>query len=71
MVFVLNWLPCMHCTICLQVLYISMDKFLQGLFVLANDPNAEVRKLVSSFQLAQNAFNRSVLIDYIFTISIR
>jgi transportin-1 len=28
------------------VLYMSMDKFLQGLFVLANDASAEVRKLV-------------------------
>ncbi|KAK3006542.1 hypothetical protein RJ639_017697 [Escallonia herrerae] len=27
------------------VLYMSMDKYLQGLFVLANDPAAEVRKL--------------------------
>ncbi|GLT86057.1 hypothetical protein SLE2022_042200 [Rubroshorea leprosula] len=27
-------------------LYASMDKYLQGLFVLANDPAAEVRKLV-------------------------
>lgn len=25
----------------------SMDKYLQGLFILANDPAAEVRKLVS------------------------
>ena len=31
----------------LQALYNSMDKYLQGLFVLANDPVAEVRKLVS------------------------
>lgn len=29
-----------------QALYNSMDKYLQGLFVLANDPVAEVRKLV-------------------------
>ncbi|GLT75276.1 hypothetical protein SLA2020_470120 [Shorea laevis] len=29
-------------------LYASMDKYLQGLFVLANDPAAEVRKLVCS-----------------------
>ncbi|PIN01121.1 Karyopherin (importin) beta 1 [Handroanthus impetiginosus] len=28
------------------VLYLSMDKYLQGLFVLANDPAPEVRKLV-------------------------
>ncbi|KAK4422690.1 Transportin-1 [Sesamum alatum] len=28
------------------VLYMSMDKYLQGLFVLANDPAPEVRKLV-------------------------
>ncbi|KAA8535967.1 hypothetical protein F0562_028445 [Nyssa sinensis] len=28
------------------VLYVSMDKYLQGLFVLANDPAADVRKLV-------------------------
>ncbi|KAM7479471.1 hypothetical protein LguiA_027684 [Lonicera macranthoides] len=28
------------------VLYMSMDKYLQGLFILANDPAAEVRKLV-------------------------
>ncbi|KAL0393479.1 UNVERIFIED_CONTAM: Transportin-1 [Sesamum latifolium] len=28
------------------VLYLSMDKYLQGLFVLANDPSPEVRKLV-------------------------
>ncbi|CAI9104774.1 OLC1v1003526C1 [Oldenlandia corymbosa var. corymbosa] len=31
-----------------NVLYVSMDKYLQGLFVLANDPAAEVRKLVCS-----------------------
>ncbi|KAL7150279.1 hypothetical protein ABFS83_05G100900 [Erythranthe nasuta] len=30
------------------VLHLSMDKYLQGLFVLANDPTAEVRKLVCS-----------------------
>ncbi|CAI9775741.1 unnamed protein product [Fraxinus pennsylvanica] len=30
------------------VLYMSMDKYLQGLFVLANDPSPEVRKLVCS-----------------------
>ncbi|XP_059653889.1 transportin-1 [Cornus florida] len=30
------------------VLYMSMDKYLQGLFVLANDTAAEVRKLVCS-----------------------
>lgn len=30
----------------MQALYHSMDKYLQGLFVLANDPVAEVRKLV-------------------------
>lgn len=35
----------------LQVLQLSMDKYLQGLFVLANDPAAEVRKLV------RNSFN--------------
>ncbi|XAR72677.1 hypothetical protein NMG60_11019397 [Bertholletia excelsa] len=29
-----------------EVLYMSMDKYLQGLFILANDPVAEVRKLV-------------------------
>lgn len=29
-----------------QVLYVSMDKYLQGLFLLANDPIPEVRKLV-------------------------
>ncbi|EOX97585.1 Importin beta-2, putative isoform 2 [Theobroma cacao] len=29
-----------------SALYASMDKYLQGLFVLANDPVAEVRKLV-------------------------
>lgn len=31
----------------LQVLYMSMDTYLQGLFVLSNDPSAEVRKLVN------------------------
>ena len=31
-----------------QALYVSMDQYLQGLFILANDPVAEVRKLVSS-----------------------
>ncbi|KAJ7967125.1 transportin 1 [Quillaja saponaria] len=31
-----------------SALYASMDRYLQGLFVLANDPAAEVRKLVSS-----------------------
>ncbi|PIN07339.1 Nuclear transport receptor Karyopherin-beta2/Transportin (importin beta superfamily) [Handroanthus impetiginosus] len=31
-----------------KVLYLSMDKYLQGLFVLANDPAPEVRKLVCS-----------------------
>lgn len=34
-----------------QVLHVSMDKYLQGLFVLANDPAAEVRKLVSYIEL--------------------
>nr|XP_016457808.1 PREDICTED: transportin-1-like [Nicotiana tabacum] len=29
-----------------KVLYLSMDKYLQGLFLLANDPAPEVRKLV-------------------------
>ncbi|GMP37443.1 hypothetical protein CsSME_00009121 [Camellia sinensis var. sinensis] len=29
-----------------DVLYMSMDKYLQGLFILSNDPTAEVRKLV-------------------------
>ncbi|KAH7836287.1 hypothetical protein Vadar_034333 [Vaccinium darrowii] len=29
-----------------EALYMSMDKYLQGLFILANDPAAEVRKLV-------------------------
>ncbi|KAI8533210.1 hypothetical protein RHMOL_Rhmol11G0279500 [Rhododendron molle] len=28
-----------------EALYMSMDKYLQGLFILANDPAAEVRKL--------------------------
>nr|GMD79729.1 transportin-1-like isoform X1 [Ipomoea batatas] len=28
------------------VLYLNMDKYLQGLFLLANDSSAEVRKLV-------------------------
>ncbi|XP_057500476.1 transportin-1-like [Actinidia eriantha] len=31
-----------------RALYMSMDKYLQGLFILANDPAAEVRKLVCS-----------------------
>ncbi|KAM0035533.1 putative armadillo-like helical, importin beta family [Helianthus debilis subsp. tardiflorus] len=30
------------------VLFMSMDTYLQGLFVLANDPSLEVRKLVCS-----------------------
>ncbi|KAI9071782.1 hypothetical protein K1719_046266, partial [Acacia pycnantha] len=30
-----------------SALYVSMDQFLQGLFILANDPSAEVRKLLS------------------------
>ncbi|KAJ0937988.1 putative armadillo-like helical, importin beta family [Helianthus annuus] len=30
------------------VLFMSMDTYLQGLFVLANDPSSEVRKLVCS-----------------------
>ncbi|KAG4998676.1 hypothetical protein JHK85_030115 [Glycine max] len=29
-----------------RALYVSMDQYLQGLFILANDPVAEVRKLV-------------------------
>ncbi|KAL6502279.1 Transportin-1 [Orobanche hederae] len=29
-----------------RVLHLSMDKYLQGLFVLANDPAPEVRKLI-------------------------
>ncbi|KAG9147492.1 hypothetical protein Leryth_007294 [Lithospermum erythrorhizon] len=29
-----------------SVLYVSMDKYLRGLFILANDPTPEVRKLV-------------------------
>lgn len=32
----------------LQALLVSMDQYLQGLFVLANDPTADVRKLVST-----------------------
>ncbi|EPS73595.1 hypothetical protein M569_01158, partial [Genlisea aurea] len=31
-----------------KVLHLSMDKYLQGLFVLSNDPSPEVRKLVCS-----------------------
>jgi len=31
-----------------KALYVSMDQYLQGLFILSNDPSAEVRKLVSS-----------------------
>lgn len=31
-----------------QALFASMDQYLQGLFVLAHDSAAEVRKLVSS-----------------------
>lgn len=34
-----------------QVLHVSMDKYLQGLFVLANDPAAEVQNLVSYIEL--------------------
>ncbi|MFS7967631.1 putative armadillo-like helical, importin beta family [Helianthus anomalus] len=30
------------------VLFMSIDTYLQGLFVLANDPSSEVRKLVCS-----------------------
>lgn len=30
----------------MQALFVSMDQYLQGLFLLANDPSAEVRKLV-------------------------
>ncbi|KAH9694608.1 transportin-1 [Citrus sinensis] len=30
----------------LQALFVSMDQYLQGLFLLSNDPSAEVRKLV-------------------------
>lgn len=33
----------------MQALYVSMDEYLQGLFVLANDPAPEVRKLVHNF----------------------
>ncbi|KAL7613833.1 hypothetical protein Lser_V15G05127 [Lactuca serriola] len=33
----------------LQVLYMSMDSYLQGLFVLANDPSLEVRKLMGFY----------------------
>jgi len=33
---------------CVQYLYMSMDQYLHGLFLLANDPAPEVRKLVSS-----------------------
>lgn len=47
----------------LQALYHSMDKYLQGLFVLANDPVAEVRKLVRVlFKLL------SIVSHYLFTI---
>lgn len=46
----------------LQALYHSMDKYLQGLFVLANDPVAEVRKLVCVlFKLL------SIVSHYLFT----
>lgn len=31
----------------MQALFVSMDQYLQGLFLLSNDPSAEVRKLVS------------------------
>lgn len=36
----------------LQALYTSMDKFLQGLFVLANDPASEVGKLVNGLSFS-------------------
>ena len=45
--FPLSMLNGSYYAICLQVLLVSMDKYLQGLFVLANDAAPEVRKLVS------------------------
>ena len=35
------------CNFWFQYLYMSMDQYLHGLFLLANDPAPEVRKLVS------------------------
>ena len=35
------------CFFWFQYLYLSMDQYLHGLFLLANDPAPEVRKLVS------------------------
>ncbi|KAJ0097668.1 hypothetical protein Patl1_28107 [Pistacia atlantica] len=32
-----------------SALFTSMDQYLQGLFVLANDPATEVRNLVNAF----------------------
>jgi hypothetical protein len=37
----------------MQALFVNMDTYLQGLFSLANDPAAEVRKLVKEFEQQQ------------------
>jgi hypothetical protein len=38
----------------MQALFVNMDTYLQGLFSLANDPAAEVRKLVKEFAQQQS-----------------
>ncbi|KAJ0041065.1 hypothetical protein Pint_27495 [Pistacia integerrima] len=37
----------------LEALFTSMDQYLQGLFVLANDPATEVRNLVNAFSFCR------------------
>ncbi|CAL0320622.1 unnamed protein product [Lupinus luteus] len=44
-----------------SALYLSMDQYLQGLFILANDPNAEVRKLVLLSNMAYADDDESVI----------
>lgn len=39
-------------SIILQALVISMDQYLQGLFLLANDPVPDVRKLVCKLMIS-------------------
>ncbi|XP_022861074.1 transportin-1-like [Olea europaea var. sylvestris] len=47
------------------VLYMSMDKYLQGLFILANDPAPEVRKLVRNFSCCHFLICRSQNASYL------
>jgi hypothetical protein len=50
----------------MQALFVNMDTYLQGLFSLANDPAAEVRKLVKEFAQQQ----KHLSVSYVFCSSV-